>query len=164
MAINVLVFSGNCGSDLELRFLPSGTAIGTVNVPCKSGWGEKEKTAWITCKVFGDRAEKLAPHVLKGALVTISGRFELEQWEKDGVKHSRPVCIVDNIQLAPKSSGDYQGRTTAPAIHGASSGQVNRKINQAADYRAAQEGSGGGGFSDFDDGIPFSPFGRELLV
>lgn len=161
MAINIMVFSGNCGADMELRYAPSGTAIGTVNVPCKSGWGEKEKASWITCKVFGDRAEKLAPHVLKGALVTISGRFELEQWEKDGVKHSRPVCIVDDIQLAPK------GSHAEPAGGSGCSRQAGRgegRGQSAKDYRTAQDGSGGGGFSDFDDDIPFSPFGRELLV
>lgn len=150
MAINVMVFSGNCGADMELKYLPSGTAIGTVNVPCKSGWGEKEKDSWITCKVFGERAEKLAPHITKGSLVTISGRFELEQWERDGVKHSRPVCIVDDIQLAPKVSQQPQQ-------------------SQGADYRSASGGrqiggNGGGGFGDFDDNIPFAPYGRELLV
>lgn len=151
MAINVMVFSGNCGADMELKYLPSGTAIGTVNVPCKSGWGEKEKASWITCKVFGERAEKLAPHITKGSLVTISGRFELEQWEKDGVKHSRPVCIVDDIQLAPKAS------------------QQPQQSQGAADYRSASGGrqsggNGGDGFGGFDDDIPFAPYGREILV
>lgn len=149
MAINVMVFSGNCGADMELKYLPSGTAIGTVSVPCKSGWGEKEKTSWITCKVFCDRAEKLAPHITKGSLVTISGRFELEQWERDGVKHSRPVCIVDDIQLAPKVSQQPQQNQGGADYRSASGGR------QAAPASHGQQGTDNGGFDDFDDLIPF---------
>lgn len=136
MSINVFTFSGNCGDDLEIRFTPNRKAIGQVNVPCKSGWGENEKTTWITCKLFGDRAEKLAQYLTKGTKVTVTGRFELDQWEKDGVKHSRPVCIVSDIEWSGQSSPREQQQPQ----------QSPRNVPPPEDNN----------FNDFDDSeIPF---------
>lgn len=104
MAINLFVASGNIGKDIDVRFTPNGKCIGSFSLPVKSGWGDNEKTSWIRCKVFGDRAEKLQPYLVKGVLVTVSGRFEMEEWEKDGVTHSMPVMIVNEIVLPPKDT------------------------------------------------------------
>lgn len=130
MSINVFVFSGNCGSDMEVRHTPNGKVIGSVNIPCKSGWGQNEKTAWITCKILGERAEKLAQYITKGTKVTVSGSFQMDEWEKDGVKHSRPVLIVNDIEWA---------NSQLPAGHTASS--------------APQQKAGVA--DDFEDSIPF---------
>jgi len=108
--INLFVASGHIGNDIEVRFTPGGKCIGTFSLPVRSGWGDNEKTFWVKCKVIGDRAEKLQPYLLKGGLVTVSGRFELDEWEKDGVKHSIPVIIVNDIVLPPKDTS----RTYAP--------------------------------------------------
>ena len=108
--INVFIASGNIGNDIDVRFTPKGICIGTFSLPVRSGWGDNEKTSWVRCKVIGDRAEKLQPYLVKGALITVSGRFELEEWEKNGVKHSIPVIIVNDIVLPPKDTT----RTYAP--------------------------------------------------
>jgi single-strand DNA-binding protein len=112
MSINTMIFTGNCGADMEIRHTPSGVAIGTVNVPVKQGWGDNEKTSWVTCKMFKERAEKLAPYLKKGTPVTVQGEFVLEQWEKDGVTRSKPVCIVNNVQLG-KSDRPAQAQVVA---------------------------------------------------
>lgn len=104
MSINVLTVSGHCGNDMEVRYTKNGKAVGAFSLPASSGWGENETTSWLQCKVFGERAEKIAPYIVKGSVVTATGEFVLEQWEKDGVKHSKAVMIVRDIQLPPKSS------------------------------------------------------------
>ncbi len=43
MSINSIVFTGNCGADMEIRHTPKGVAIGTVNVAAKSGWVKIKK-------------------------------------------------------------------------------------------------------------------------
>lgn len=103
--------SGNLGKDIEVRFTPNGKCIGTFSLPVKSGWGDNEKTSWVRCKVLGNRAEKLQPYLLKGSLVTVTGRFELEEWEQNGTKHSIPCIVVDEIVLPPKdTTRDYPPR------------------------------------------------------
>lgn len=102
MGINVFTASGRCGGDMEVRFTPGGKAIGSFNLPVETGYGDNKKTAWLTCKIFGDRAEKLAQYIKKGSPVTVTGAFSLDEWEKDGVKHSRPCILVNDLQLPPQ--------------------------------------------------------------
>ena len=108
MGINVFTASGRCGQDMEVRFTPNGKAIGQFNLPVETGFGDNKKTSWVTCKIFGERAEKLAQYVTKGAAVTVTGAFQLDEWEKDGVKHSRPCILVNDIQLPPQQQGGQQ--------------------------------------------------------
>ncbi|MCP4101104.1 MAG: single-stranded DNA-binding protein, partial [Lentisphaerae bacterium] len=51
---------------MEVRHTPNGKSIGEVSVACMSGYGEHEKTSWIRCKLFGDRAVKLSEYLTKG--------------------------------------------------------------------------------------------------
>lgn len=104
--MNLMCISGNLGKDCEVKYTPNGKAIGTFSVAIKSGWGDNEKTTWITCKLFGDRAEKLAPYLLKGTKHTFSGEFQLDEWEKDGVKNKMPVLILDKVSLGAKPVAD----------------------------------------------------------
>ena len=108
MSINVFTASGRCGQDMEVRFTPNGKAIGQFNLPVETGYGDNKKTSWVTCKVFGERAEKLAQYITKGSPVTVTGAFQLDEWEKDGVKHSRPCILVNDIQLPPQQQGGQQ--------------------------------------------------------
>ena len=108
MGINVFTASGRCGQDMEVRVTPAGKAIGQFNLPVETGYGDNKKTSWVTCKVFGERAEKLAKYITKGSPVTVTGAFQLDEWEKDGVKHSRPCILVNDIQLPPQQQGGQQ--------------------------------------------------------
>lgn len=104
MSINVLTVSGNVGKDMEIRYTKNSKAVGAFSIPAKSGWGDNQKTSWLLVKVFGERAEKISQYITKGSLVTVTGQFVLEEWEKDGVKHSKAVLLASDIQLPPKSS------------------------------------------------------------
>lgn len=105
MAINVFTASGNVGNDFDLRFTPNQKAIGTFSLPVKQGWGDKEKTSWVTCKMFGERAQKMAQHITKGMKMTVTGEFVLEQWQHEGKDHSRPVIIVNSIDFGSPTNG-----------------------------------------------------------
>jgi len=119
MSLNLFITSGHLGNDIDVRYTPNGKCIGQFSLPVVSGWGDNEKTSWVRCKLLGERAEKLAPYLLKGSKVTVSGRFELEEWEKDGVKNSVPCIIIDNVDLPPKSDNNMPS-------------QVQQKTTQAA--------------------------------
>jgi len=106
MGINVFTFTGNIGKDIDVRTTTNGKTIGSFSVACQSGFGDHEKTSWIRCKLFGDRAGKLAPYLTKGKAVTVTAEFTLEEWEKDGVKHSMASVAVRDLQLPPKEGFD----------------------------------------------------------
>ncbi len=110
MGINVFTASGRLGNDLDVKYTQNNKCIGSFSLPVESGWGDNKKTAWVSCKLFGDRAEKLAQYLTKGSQVTVTGSFQLDEWEKDGIKHSRPVIVVNDIQLPPQQQGQQQNR------------------------------------------------------
>ena len=113
--MNICVFSGNLGKDFDLRVTPNGKSVGSFSLPVKQGYGDYEKVSWVDCKLLGDRADKLAQYLLKGKPVTVQGEFVLETWEKDGVKHSKPVVIVSNLDM--HKSGE-SGANTSPDRRG----------------------------------------------
>ena len=128
MGINVFTAGGRLGNDMDIRFTQNNKCIGSFSLPVESGWGDNKKTAWVTCKVAGDRAQKLSQYLIKGSQVTVSGSFQFDEWERDGVKHSRPVIIVNDLQLPPKN-------------------QSQQPVQQQPQYNEPP--------MDFDDDIPF---------
>ena len=109
-----MIFSGNIGGDMEIRATPAGKVIGQFNVAVNQGWGDNQKTNWVTCKMFNDRAEKIAPYVKKGMLVTVSGALSVDEWEKDGIKNKRVCCIVNDVQLPKNESTEKPNQNPAP--------------------------------------------------
>lgn len=104
MAINSINVSGNVGKDCELRVTQNGKNIASFSLAVTQGYGEHEKTSWLTCRIFGKTAEGLQPYIKKGDLITVSGEYVTEEWEKDGVKRLSPTIIVNQIQLQRKSN------------------------------------------------------------
>ena len=85
MAINTLTATGNAGQDAILRYAQNGTAIGEFSLPVKFGYGDKQKTAWLKCVMWGKLAEGYAPYIKRGDLVAVSGEFYIEEWQTEGV-------------------------------------------------------------------------------
>ena len=145
MAINIFTASGNVGSDMEVRQTPNGKSIGTFSMPVKSGWGENEKVSWVSCKMFGERAQKLAPHITKGTKLTVTGSFVLDEWENNGVKHSRPVILVNDFEFG----GSPQGQSNQGGYQNQRYESHQSKPQQGGQSQQPQ------GDYEFDDSLPF---------
>ena len=159
MALNVFTASGNIGKDCESRVTPAGKTIAQFSLPVKSGYGENEKTSWVTCKLFGVKAEKLPQYLTKGAKVTVSGEFVLEQWEKDGVKHSMPCVIVNALDFGGSKSeqgGGQQGGWGQPQQAQQATQQAAPQRQQATQNAATPQQQGYANPPiDYQDDIPF---------
>lgn len=117
MTINHAVISGNLTRDCEERRTQSGMTIVSftvaVNERRKNQSGEYDDyTNYIGCAVFGKYAEKMAPSLLKGTRVTVSGSLRYSQWEKDGQKRSKLEILAKEIEV-PKPS--QQGQLSQPS-------------------------------------------------
>lgn len=164
MAINVFTASGNVGNDFDLRFTPNNKAIGTFSLPVKQGWGENEKTSWVTCKMFGERAQKMAQHITKGMKMTVTGEFVLEQWQHEGKDHSRPVIIVNSIDFgSPANNQNQQGNNNYQQGNNSYQQQSNGQSNPNQNRQAQGQPQAPMGEPDFplDDDIPFSSIGLQ---
>lgn len=105
MAINTITISGNAGKDAVLRVTPNGKHIASFSLPAKSGFGDNEKTSWLNCKMFGAMAEKLSVAVVKGAKITVTGEFIIEEWTRqDGSQAQTPTILVRDIDLPPRGT------------------------------------------------------------
>lgn len=110
--MNHLIFTDHLGKDAEQRFLQNGDSIVSFSVPCSSGFGDKKKTAWVRCSMFGKRGESVFQYLKKGTLVGVAGEFAMNEWEKDGVKNSMPECRVSELSLLG-SRQSSETKTTA---------------------------------------------------
>lgn len=102
--MNVWNFTGNLGKSAEIKYLPSGEAICTFSVAVTSGYGDKKKTTWANCALFGKQASGSLPQYLTtGTTVAISGEVTLEEWETNGVKNKALKVNVIKIDLIGSS-------------------------------------------------------------
>ncbi|WP_456433131.1 single-stranded DNA-binding protein [Nitratifractor sp.] len=118
---NRVILVGNLTRDVEIRYTPSGTAIGKVGIATnrrfKTANGEqRDETMFIDLTFFGRTAEIANQYLRKGSKVLVEGRLVLEQWTaQDGSKRSKHSVTVDNLQMLDRpgensgAGGSYGG-------------------------------------------------------
>lgn len=93
-------------ADPELRFAPSGMAICNMRVVANSrkkddatGEWVDDKVCWLRVTAFRKLAENVAESLVQGALVTITGRLQTEQWEdrETHEKKSAYTILADHV-------------------------------------------------------------------
>ena len=132
--MNNITVAGTLGRDAEIKHMANGDAIASFSVA--DSQGKDKATIWWNCSLFGKRAESLAPYLIKGGSVTVSGNVTEREWtDKDGQKRKSMDIRVNDLAL-------QSGRKDAPA---------------AAAPRQAAKPAPAGGFDGMDDGsdIPF---------
>lgn len=96
--MNKIIVTGALGRDAELKSLPSGKNVLEFSLAVNSGYGDNKKTYWWKCKMFGDRAAKLAEHFVKGTKLMIEGAPELRKYEAkhhEGKEISPEIFVTD---------------------------------------------------------------------
>lgn len=113
--MNKFILTGNLGNDHEMKHLPNGDALCEFSVGVKSGFGDKEKTLWVKCSMFGKRAAgQLPQYLVKGTKVCISGELSMDEWEKDGVKNKMLKLRVEDLDLIGARQDGHQPQQQAP--------------------------------------------------
>lgn len=147
---NVIVLTGRCGRDFEVKYTPAGKAIGGVSIAADDGYGDNKKSFWVNVKLFGERAEKIAQYITKGSQITVSGRFVVEEWTgNDGVKHQQPTIIANEIDLPPKAQ---QGQ---PQVQPQPQRQQQQRQTQGGYASAGSQPMSNEPPMDWEDDIPF---------
>lgn len=116
--MNNLTIAGSLGRDAEVKYLANGDAVASFSVADSAG--RDKPTIWWNCSMFGKRGESLAPYLLKGASVTVSGSVTEREWtDKDGQKRKSMDVRVSDVALqggkrdaAPQAA---PAQRTAPA-------------------------------------------------
>ena len=133
--MNQICIAGQLGKDAEVRFLQNGDAVANFSVA--DSQGKDKPTVWWNASLFGKRAESLAPYLLKGQSVTVTGTVtEREYTDKDGNKRKSMDVRVNDVAL---QGGKREAE--APAR------QTPRP--------ASKPSPSGSGFDDMDSDVPF---------
>lgn len=110
---------GNLGNEPELKYSASGSALLQFNVAsnyrAKSQDGEwEDRTEWVRCVVFGNRAETLANHLRKGMKVYVDGRLEASPWTtKDGQVRAGLQLAANAVEfMSPRGDDGAAARPT----------------------------------------------------
>jgi single-strand DNA-binding protein len=110
--MNKIIVTGALGRDAELKSLPSGKSVLEFSVAVNSGFGDSKKTYWWKCKMFGDRAVKLAEHFVKGTKLMIEGAPELRKYEAkhhEGKEISPEIFVTDFEFMGGKKEQTSEG-------------------------------------------------------
>ena len=102
--VNKVFLVGNLGSDPEMRYTASGTAVCKFSLATSRRFtgkdGQKqEKTEWHRIVAWGKLGEICGQYLAKGKQVVIEGRIDYGSYEKDGVKHYTTDIVAENMQM-----------------------------------------------------------------
>ncbi len=111
---NKVIMIGNLTRDIELKYLPSGSAIakGAIATSHKfkaQDGSSKEEVCFLDFTVFGKGGEILNQYVRKGSKVMLEGRLIFEQWQdQNGQNRNRHTLRVEEFKFLD-SKADSQG-------------------------------------------------------
>jgi single-strand DNA-binding protein len=114
--MNNFSFTGRLTRDAESRSTPSGLSILKFSVANNTGFGDKQKTNFVNCALFGKRAEGGLKNLLKkGQEVAVTGELNLNEFTKqDGTKSASLECNVNSVDLIGSKSQSNTQNSPAP--------------------------------------------------
>ena len=118
--INRAILTGRLTRDVDLRYTPSGIAVGNFRLAVdrnfKNRNGQREAD-FINCVIWRKGAENFANFTHKGSLVGIDGRLQSRSYDnKQGQRVYVTEIVVDNFALLESRSQD-QSQTGASVNH-----------------------------------------------
>src|SRR5690606_33013703 len=101
--MNVVVLIGRLVRDPDLRYTPSGVAVGSftlaVDRPFTNQQGEREAD-FIDVVVWRGLAETVAQHLQKGRLVCVVGRLQIRSYEdRDGNRRKAAEVVASEVRF-----------------------------------------------------------------
>ena len=79
--VNKVILLGRLGTDPEIRYMPSGSAVANLRVATNDGYKDRqtgefqESTEWHRVVVFNKLAEIVSEYCKKGSQVYLEGRI-----------------------------------------------------------------------------------------
>ncbi len=96
---------GRLTREVELKYGASGNAYCKFTLAVNRAF-KKDETDFISCTAFGKAAETIAEYVRKGDQFAVTGRIQVDVYEKDGEKRYSTGIIVDGFTFISKAKAD----------------------------------------------------------
>jgi len=104
-SFNKVIVMGNLTRDPELKYIPSGSAVGNLSLAMnrkyKGNDGEmKEDVCFVNIVVWGKQAESCNEYLSKGSPLFVEGRLQSRSYEtKEGQKRNVLEIVADRVQF-----------------------------------------------------------------
>ncbi|WP_353722094.1 single-stranded DNA-binding protein [Dyadobacter sp. 676] len=116
-SVNKVILIGNLGSDPEVRYLESGSAVAKFNIATTETYTNKngervDNTEWHRIELWEGLAKVAEKYLKKGNQVYIEGRIRTDTWtDKEGQQRTGVTIRASSMTLlggpSSNSGGDY---------------------------------------------------------
>ncbi|MCF0071962.1 single-stranded DNA-binding protein [Dyadobacter sp. CY261] len=117
-SVNKVILIGNLGSDPEVRYLESGSAVAKFNIATTETYTNKngervDNTEWHRIELWEGLAKVAEKYLKKGNQVYIEGRIRTDTWtDKEGQQRTGVTIRANSMTLlggpaGSNSGGDY---------------------------------------------------------
>lgn len=154
--VNRVTILGNLGSDPEVKYTASGSAIANLTVATSESWNDKatgekrEAVEWHRVVLFGKLAEVAGEYLRKGSQVYIEGQLRTRKWTDQSGQEKYTTEIVVGMNGVMQMIGGKQ--ENKPQQQGGCGRPQQPKPQQQS--KPAPSGSSVPP-TNFDDDIPF---------
>ncbi|WP_052121834.1 single-stranded DNA-binding protein [Gallibacterium genomosp. 2] len=122
IGVNQVIILGNLGVDPEIRVMPDGDIIATLNIATSRIWKDKagkqnSTTEWHRITLYRRLAEIAKNFLKKGNKVFISGYLQTKKWTDDnGIERWTTSIIAERLQLLDKIDQTSHQKNTSENI------------------------------------------------
>ena len=127
MSLNQILLIGRAGTDPQMRYTPSGTAVTdfrlAVNNPSRGQDGEwQDNTEWFTVTAWDRQAESVNQFLAKGRRVFVEGRLSTNTFTgNDGQQRTSLEVRAFRVIFLDRPDGQGDDFGGAPAAAGSAS-------------------------------------------
>lgn len=107
--MNKVFINGNLTKGMDVKVLSNGNYVGKFTIANTVGYGEKKKTYFIPCTLFGKRVESLEKILVTGAGVLVEGQLDYTSVKDDqGNWKNYTNVVVTEIEITKfKQTNNY---------------------------------------------------------
>jgi single-strand DNA-binding protein len=114
--MNQIIIQGNLGTDPEIKQVGEYELcqFSLAHTPWSKAKGEGE-TIWFKVTVWGNKAPAVARELRKGDSVTVTGKFGVSKYTKDGLEKTSNEIAATDVAITikvTKASGATQSEDT----------------------------------------------------
>lgn len=150
--VNKVILIGNLGTDPEVRYTSSGSAVANLNLATSETWKDKQsgeqqdRTEWHRIVFFNRLAEIVGEYLRKGSKIYVEGSLRTRKWQdRNGIDRYTTEIIANEMHMLDSRAGG-----------GNNNGGGYQQKSYSNDTSKQPEPSMAGDVKeDFDDDIPF---------
>lgn len=132
----IVEIAGFLGADPEERFTAKGKRVVSLRVATRVREGGQDETVWWHVNIWGDRFDKMLPHLKKGYPIIVIGKMSKpKHYTRDGKVEVSLTINADMIEFSPF------GRPDRPAESQGQSGGEEPSVARTPSYSNSEYGS-----------------------